>query len=234
MAIYITGDTHGDFSRFSSKKFSIGEKLTKNDVIIITGDFGGIWNINKSSKKEMYWLKWLEEKPWTTLFIDGNHENFDRLDMLNEIDMFGGKVGFLNKSIFHLKRGNVYTIQGKKFFVFGGGYSIDKIYRTPNISWWPQEMPNHSEYKKGLDTLVKYNNKIDFIITHTCSINAFNLMKQSHSMFYKEIEQERQIRIYFSEIEKLVEYDEWFCGHFHITGTYEKTTFLYELIKKIT
>ena len=231
--IYITGDTHGEFSRFSSKHFPDGKTLTKKDYVIITGDFGGIWDVNSSHNSETHWLKWLDEKPWTTLFIDGNHENFDRLDFLEKKDMFCGTVGIINNSIYHLKRGYVYEIEGKKIFTFGGGYSIDKAYRTPHISWWPQEMPNNEEYKRGLNNLKKYDNKIDYIITHTCSLNAFNIMKQYNQMFYKEVEEERQIRLYFSEIEKSVDYEKWFCGHFHISETYDKVNFLYENIKKI-
>ena len=49
--------------------------MTKNDYVIIAGDFG-IWN---DTKQERYNLDWLEDKPFTTLFVDGNHSNFDRL-----------------------------------------------------------------------------------------------------------------------------------------------------------
>lgn len=46
--------------------------------MIVCGDFGLIWDM-KPSRAEEYWMKWLSEKPWITLFVDGNHENFDRL-----------------------------------------------------------------------------------------------------------------------------------------------------------
>lgn len=35
--IYITGDIHGDFSRFKSPLL---RKLKKNDALIVCGDFG--------------------------------------------------------------------------------------------------------------------------------------------------------------------------------------------------
>ena len=72
--IYITGDTHGeiDIGKLSSKNFPQGNSLTKDDYIIILGDFGFIWK-NESDKTEEYWMKWFKNKPWTTLFIDGNH-----------------------------------------------------------------------------------------------------------------------------------------------------------------
>ena len=60
--IYITGDLHGELevNKFSSKKFIDGKFLTKNDYIIICGDFGLIWDGNNSEK---YWLDWLNNKP---------------------------------------------------------------------------------------------------------------------------------------------------------------------------
>lgn len=81
MAIYITGDTHGGFQRFGSKYFPQQKEMSREDCVIITGDFGGLWD---GSPKDQYWLDWLEEKPFTTLFVDGNHENFDLLDALPE------------------------------------------------------------------------------------------------------------------------------------------------------
>ena len=79
--IYVTGDTHGNFQRFGSRSFPDQKRMSKEDCVIICGDFGGVWD---NSEKEKYWLDWLEEKPFTTLFADGNHENFDMLNGLPE------------------------------------------------------------------------------------------------------------------------------------------------------
>ena len=78
--IYVTGDTHGDFRRFSTDIFPEQKEMTKEDFVIICGDFGGIWcqeDNRKAMKNENYWLDWLDQKPFTTLFVCGNHENFD-------------------------------------------------------------------------------------------------------------------------------------------------------------
>jgi len=76
--IYITGDTHIpiDIQKLNTKNFPEQYQMSKDDYLIICGDFGGIWN---KSAEELYWLKWLNNKSFTTLFIDGNHENFDLL-----------------------------------------------------------------------------------------------------------------------------------------------------------
>lgn len=67
--IYITGDCHGEYSRFSTKTFPEQKQMTKDDYITICGDFG-YWD---ESREQEYWLDWLEAKPFTTLWIDGNH-----------------------------------------------------------------------------------------------------------------------------------------------------------------
>lgn len=50
--IYITGDTHADFSRFNEEKFSIQTQMTKKDYVIICGDFGGVWTFEEESSHE--------------------------------------------------------------------------------------------------------------------------------------------------------------------------------------
>ena len=65
-----------------------------------------------------------EEKNITYLFCDGNHENFELLEEYPEEEKYGGKVGKISKRIYHLKRGEVYTIEEKTFFVFGRGKSF--------------------------------------------------------------------------------------------------------------
>ena len=77
--ICITGDTHGGFQRFGNKYFPQQREMSRDDYMIISGDFGGLWD---GSAEENYWLNWLEDKPWTTLWVDGNHENFDMLKRL--------------------------------------------------------------------------------------------------------------------------------------------------------
>ena len=101
--IFVTGDCHGDFRKFSTESFPEQKEMTKDDIVIICGDFGAIWDCDGISRFESYWLNWLDEKPFTTVFVDGNHENFDRLTSEFEIvDFHGGKAHKLNNSVYHL------------------------------------------------------------------------------------------------------------------------------------
>lgn len=82
MAVYVTGDIHGDPTRLSKNSFYEQKNFSNNkdeNVVIILGDFGLVWNRDKESKQEKYWLDWLNKKPFTTIFVDGNHENHKRL-----------------------------------------------------------------------------------------------------------------------------------------------------------
>ena len=123
--IYITGDCHGNFERFNPSIFPEQNEMTKEDYVIICGDFGGVWNRDEESKEETMVLDWLDSRPFTTLFVCGNHENFDRLYQYPIEEWHGGKVHKIRESVLHLMRGQVFEIAEKKIFSFGGASSHD-------------------------------------------------------------------------------------------------------------
>ena len=138
MAFWVTGDIHGTLDIGKVVKFFEGreEKYTKEDYLIICGDVG-VCGFMPSD--EVQTRKILRDLPVTTLFVDGNHENFEQLNSYAVEEWNGGKVHFIESDIIHLMRGQVYNIDGTTFFTFGGAYSIDKMYRTEGISWFPEE-----------------------------------------------------------------------------------------------
>ena len=205
--IFITGDTHGDidFHKLNSKNFPQGRELTKEDYVIVCGDFGICWD---GSAQDKYLREWYENKPWTTLFVDGNHENFFLLNQYPEEDFFGGKVHRISPSIIHLKRGEIFTLNGKTFFVMGGASSIDKLYRQTGISWWEEEIPSYQEFLNGQKNLDLYNNKVDIILTHTAPTII-------HQQTVKSDFGEDSVNHYLQMIFDSVEFDNWFIGHYH-------------------
>ena len=50
--------------------------------------------------RHTYWLNWLDKEPFTTLFVDGNHENIARLNALPVHQWHGGKVHFIRHMCF--------------------------------------------------------------------------------------------------------------------------------------
>ena len=123
--IYITGDTHSDFSKFTEENFPIQSEMTKDNYVIICGDFGGVWTFEEESSREKEALDWLNNKNFTTLFVDGNHENYTRLYNYPIEEWKGGKVHKIRDSVLHLMRGEIFDIDNKKIFAFGGARSHD-------------------------------------------------------------------------------------------------------------
>lgn len=230
--IYITGDCHARFTRFDTENFPEQSEMTKEDYVIICGDFGGVWNMNEESPNEKWWMDWLEDKPFTTLFVDGNHENFDRLYAYPVEEWKGGKIHRIRPSVIHLMRGQVFIIEGKKIFTFGGAKSHDisggilelddpdfyekrralekgwKPYRINHQSWWAQELPTEEEMEEGRTNLKKHGNSVDFIITHCCSSSTELLL--GGGRFENDY-----LNHYFEEIRHNVKFKKWIFGHYH-------------------
>lgn len=241
--IYLTGDTHIpiDISKLNVKNFPDQKNMTKDDYLIIVGDFGLLWN-REYDKEELYWKQWLEDKNFTTLFLDGNHENHKRLlsgFIATEIiengletneykieEKFGGYVGKISPSIYHLRRGEVYIIENKKIFVMGGALSIDKQQRLIDISWWKEEEPNYKEFCYGIDNLKKNDNKVDYILGHTITSAVI------HKYFDNDGKYD-SVSNYFDHITSFISFDGFYCGHFHRDVDYGKYHILYNRITRL-
>lgn len=230
--IYLVGDTHIpiDIAKLNSLNFPIGKKLDKKDFVIVLGDFGLLWE-QIQDKEELNWTKWLGKKAWTTLFIDGNHENFTRLYSLPDVKMFGKKVGKVSDSIFYLKRGEIYNICDKKFFTFGGASSIDKIRRTINVSWWQSEVASQTEMNYGLQQLEKNNYEVDYVLTHTAPESIIQIYLEQ-SQFNPYMVKDATTN-YLDEVLKKIKFKKWFFGHWHSDWKYKKFNMLYEKKGKI-
>ncbi len=250
--IFCTGDTHGDFRRFSVNIFPEQREMSRDDFVIICGDFG-LWD---DSKEERYWLKWLSDKPFTTLFVDGNHENFTRLNKdFDAVDFHGGKAHRIRDNVYHLMRGYVFDICGKKIFTFGGAKShdisdgildradfpsekefrdecrkmskSDKMFRVKNVSWWAEEMPSEEEMDFGLKNLAAHDNKVDFIITHCCP-------QKIAETFADGSYQADDLTAFFDFVSEKTTFEKWFFGHYHGNRHIEdKFILLYEQIIRI-
>ena len=253
MAIYITGDTHADFCRFSTESFYEQKEMTSQDenFVIICGDFGGVWD-QEESKNEKYWLNWLENKPFTTLFVDGNHENFDRLHSYPVKERNGGLIHEIRPHVLHLMRGQVFTIEDKKFFTFGGASSHDisggilepddplfhekrqkldrmrALYRINHVSWWKEELPTEEEMRTGKENLAKHDNKVDYILSHSPSTSELYLMG-GKGLYEPDI-----LTNYLEEIKATTEYKKHAFGHMHINKAInDRDICLYEQIIRI-
>ena len=226
--IFITGDTHGthDFSKLT-KFAELNLNLTKSDYLIIAGDFGGVWCAETLRKD----LKPYIDLPFTVLFVDGNHENFDLLNGFPVEIWNGGKVHKIRNDIIHLMRGQVFKIDGNSFFTFGGGTSVDKYLRRERISWWPQEMPSYEELDEAIANLKRYGNEVDIIVTHACDERALYYPPLRTKYKSMTAYRENQMLSYFEEN---IGYKHWYFGHYHEDGEItDRKTALYQNIIKI-
>lgn len=215
--VFITGDMHGiiGVARFKPDNFIEGMQLSKDDYVIVCGDFGLIF-ATKSIEEENDWLNWLNDRPWTTLFIDGNHENFNRLNSYEVEEWHGGKVHRIRPSIIHLMRGQVFDIAGHTWFTYGGAESIDRMYRVPYQTWWPQETPSLEEYNEGVRNLREHSYKVDFIITHAAPQNIIE------ELFYNNRTKPNGTPYQLYDFYRMCEFGEWYCGHYHLICDVQK------------
>ena len=123
--IYITGDTHcpTGMDKLNETNFPQQKHMTKKDYVIICGDFGDIWSAKSNEQKDM--LQWLSQRNFTTLFLDGNWENYGKLSSQTITVWNGGSAHRLTDSVIHLMRGQVFDLQGYSFFTMGGARSHD-------------------------------------------------------------------------------------------------------------
>lgn len=237
MSIYITGDTHGKVQeRFSMRNFPEQREMTSDNYMIILGDFGVIWDAEQSAE-ERYLLNWLDEKPWITLFVDGNHENFGRLysDEFEIVEMFGGKAQKISEKVYHLLRGEFYTIEGLDFFCFGGASSHDienlldpendpgwkrkkkalskryECFRIINKSWWAEELPSDEEKKYALNKLSEHGWQCNYVITHTPPASIMDAYSKSEGKDYEADEASK----FLEKVKEKLVYCHWFAGHLH-------------------
>ena len=161
--IYVTGDTHGLQRKWTEQ---IEPVLRAGDTVIVCGDFGvGFWG--GCCPSDEAFLDRMAGQDYTVLFVDGNHENFTRLEQYPVERWQGGRVHRLRPNLIHLMRGEVYRIGGSTLFAFGGGYSSTGACGRRGVSWWPQEMPSEEEYANAEQNLGAADWQVDYIITHT-------------------------------------------------------------------
>jgi len=230
--IYLAGDTHGrmDIAKLSPAKWPEGQTLTRDDYLIILGDFGAIWGDGSGelqlSNADRELLLWWESQPWTTLFVDGNHENHDLIDTFEVSERFGGAVqvvpGFPH--VVHLMRGEAYDLPFQegvtaRCFVMGGADSMDKQWRTEGVNWWARELPSQEEYERATASLERIGWSVDYVLTHDVPYNAMaEALGQRWSTQWGDPPFNQLVGFLRLVDEKLDKQrlKMWYAGHYHV------------------
>ena len=206
-----------------------GRRYSRSSYVILAGDFGGVW---AGEQADGYKLDWLEAKPFTTLFVDGNHENLGLLNAYPEQEWNGGRVHVVRPHVLHLMRGQVFEIGGLTWFTMGGAASHDiedgildpaepgfeQQYRTLRRmgarfrvlgrSWWPDEMPSDTEYAEAESNLERAGWFVDCVLTH-CAPTSIAQRIGRHG-------QPDRLTDFLETVRQRCQFSRWFCGHYHV------------------
>jgi len=229
--VFVCGDTHGlqDFQKL--KNFCLSKHLDSNDYVVICGDAGIVWSKDTLSE----FVNAYDSLGCQILFVDGNHENFDLLSLYPKVDRFGGNVQQISKNIYHLIRGCVYIVSGKKILALGGGESSDIGLRKEHLSWWKEECISREDYINAINNLHNHNNQVDYIISHIFPYSIHSEMISELTCCGEEVPwylepkfMQNKSNLYLNDILNVVKFKKWYCGHFHIDLNMDKYVCLYE------
>ncbi|MEG0976991.1 MAG: metallophosphoesterase [Bacilli bacterium] len=227
--IYITGDKHADFKEVL--EFCYTNKTDKNDILIILGDSGINYyknNLDNLLKND------LEKYPITFFSIHGNHEErASNIKSYKTKKFHNGTVYYEEKYPFILfaKDGEVYNFNNHFVLVIGGAYSVDKYYRlNMGYNWYESEQPNEKIKLKVKNVLEKLDNKIDIIFSHTCPYKY--LPKETFLEGINQSLVDNSTELFLDELEDRIDYNLWYCGHFHTDKSIDKIIFMFHKIEE--
>ena len=253
--VYITGDTHGDnVYRLSYRRYPELKELTKNDILIILGDTGICWPTYEKESK--YLFNFLNKtKPFEVWFLAGNHDNYDYMESLPEVEHYGGKMrkivwdGIVYDKLYAIPNPTVVNIENKSILLIPHAESHDieiileaddkkkikeckrnkKWFRVNHVTWWPQEKLDINELKN----LINNNMEYDYILSHDAPGFINKWFKRSGHL-NRLISTEGQA--YLEQLRSSLTFKEWWHGHFHFDGQWNVDSRLhgiYESIEKL-
>lgn len=222
--IFITGDTHSDFSRFDD--FCAEYWTTQEDIMIILGDVG----LNYfGDERDLVKKQEVSRYPITFFCIHGNHEQRPATISTYKTRKFcGGEVWYEEEfpSILFAKDGEIYDFGGTRCLVIGGAYSVDKPFRLAHgWHWFEDEQPDEETKRRVEARLAMCDWCVDAVLSHTCPLKA-----EPVEVFLEGIDQscvDKSTEQWLDTIEERLEYRNWYCGHYHTSRRKGKVQFMF-------
>lgn len=222
--VYLTGDTHGRFDRIVD--FCRRQEVEPGNILIILGDAG--LNYYGGRRDERSKAR-LAKEPITFFCIHGNHEMRPSEDLgYEQIEYHGGKVWCQLEypNILFAIDGEIYDFNGCSCLVIGGAYSVDKYYRLQNgWNWFPDEQPSE-EVKARVEGILENRGwKVDIVLSHTAPLKY-----EPTEVFLPMIDQstvDKSTEEWLDTIEERLEYERWYCGHYHTEKEVDKLRFMF-------
>ena len=205
--LYVTGDLHGDMSRMREPDL---KRLKKDDALLVCGDFGFVWDGSAAEQKQLHKLA---KSRYQLLFCEGTHDNLDLLAQYPQVEFAGGSARHLGGNLYYLQRGQIYLLQNKRIFVFGGGETSDLDGRQQGVNWWEQEMPDEAQLQQTRQRLAECDYTFDYAITHECcgQLKRFLQVQQQNPE-----ERLNRLNCFFDELVARATFSHWYFGCYHI------------------
>lgn len=215
MSLFVTGDLHGRsyLRKLDAFAAEFGSALSRDDVLVILGDFSVPWSCPPDDTDRAL-IDHIDAYPFTTTFIDGNHENYDAIDALPVARdaLFGGTTTRrLAPHVHRLLSARAYRIADHDILVMGGAKSIDADALAKAGSWWPREVPSEAT-KASLKRIVSRKKRFDIVFTHTPPTRQLKV----HADAVMETWQPDDYTDWLdANIAAKVRFGQWFYGHMH-------------------
>ena len=211
----ITGDTHGNMSRFKNQTY------TEETAIIILGDAGCNYFLDERDHRVKMEL---ESVGCFFYLVRGNHESrVEALDTMiycydKEVDGYI-YVEQEYPRIRYLCDGGIYSINGYKTLVIGGAYSVDKWYRLQRgWRWFEDELLTIEEMNKISNEVE--GQSFDLVLTHTCPLDW-----EPIDLFLGGIDQTKvdtSMEVWMNTLKDKISWKVWLFAHFHTDRAQQK------------
>lgn len=212
----LTGDCHGDFSRFKNYQEEVQED--KYTAVIILGDAGLNWTLDENDNHTKNYLS--KKYKFRIYCVRGNHEarpqDVEDMHLVYDDDVHGF-VYMQDKwpNIRYFKDYGIYWIDGLRVVVIGGAYSVDKYYRLQNgYRWFENEQLSKEEQEDCLWYLREsFSDEYDLVLTHTCPISW-----EPTDLFLHGIDQskvDKTMEIFLEKVKNSIRFNVWCFGHYH-------------------
>ena len=208
----ITGDTHGNFSRFHEYDEKYNNEHT---AVIILGDAGLNYMMDKRDNGVK--AKIMRTYNFYIYCIKGNHEGrpINVKDMYKIYDPEVDGLVWVQPEydrIRYFEEYGIYKINGMKTLIIGGAYSVDKYYRlATGAKWFADEELQDFEMDECMKLIVGQH--FDLVLTHTCP-----LAYEPKDLFLRGIDQSqvsKRMEEFLDEVKNKVDWDIWLFGHYH-------------------
>lgn len=231
---WITGDLHADMARecrLAGHNWPAAATLTEDDYVIVCGDFGYVWDCDEKHGDD---LDWFEGKPWTTLFVDGDHEDHAALGAYPVERWHGGLTHVIRPNVRHLMRGQVFEdIAGARILAMGGASSYDRGLREPGVDWWPQELPDEKDFEECRRNLDACGWKVDYVVTHEAPADVAERLSKLRGRTFDTANGGDRHQRFLKELQYRLEYKRWYFGHYHYDRDVEDAKDMTVLFRRV-